>query len=719
MIAEPSTGVKWPPTCSICYHIIRACHALAETRYRVASQPLQTLIQSGCMAHKALFRAARIRKRIHPIIQHRDIEIVKPAGSLQIDISRTICPTAGTPMTWTETFLLVKKQDKSLSHPGRGLVLDEEWINQETKRTWYETCRHQHHLCQRPSLVQTHMHAKPQYLVDTVADCIVQNHLRCRYVALSYVWGGVNCLKTKRSKLEQLQIPGAFRDAPLEMIPRTIQHSMEVVRLLGERYLWVDSLCIVQDDEESTQQCLDDMAAIYANAALTIKAVEGDNANHGLRGVRSAPLAVPRSRPQEIVNMGRQEKFARRVRGEYGKAYEKRAWIFQESLLSHRVLEFSKVVSWRCAAAEWTEDVEFCDENRAKSEQNKLGLSSNTVNLHAYSNLVQEFNTRKLTYPEDRLSAFAGITNLLSVKFYGGFLCGLPRMFFDTALLWHPNEIDGASTSKRRMVSSSRNQSSTGTLLPSWSWAGWEGLVDLGTWLYWIPEQTVSIVAWYSSSNPRPSPGELYDVAPMMLQSMRSSKAEGNPLPEGWVRKPLVRDMFEHPNFPGLEFSTPFPIGDFGKADRIPTLTPYLHGATERSWLFSDGRPTWVSAGPIYLGWSPKSLILSLYTDSRAWAGVLRVLQADGKEYFRNESLRTSRGYPIELIAISRGYLTKSEALEEQNIPEGPKDDLVYEFYNVLWIEWANEIAYRRALGRVRKDAWESLKREVIQITLG
>jgi hypothetical protein len=513
---------------------------------------------------------------------------------------------------------------------------------------------------------------------------------------------------------------------------------MEVVRLLGERYLWVDSLCIVQDDEESTQQCLDDMAAIYANAVLTIKAVEGNDANHGLHGIRSAHLAVPRSPPQEILNMGSQEKFARRTSKGYGNTFEKRAWIFQERLFSRRALTFSNIVSWHCAAAEWSEDVEFCDENRANSEQSELGLRSSNPDLRAYCRLVEDFNTMELTYPEDRLSAFAGIIDLLSVKFYGGFLCGLPRIFFDMALLWHLGDTDGSNTGNRRMVSSSRKQSSTGTLLPSWSWAGWDGAVDLNTWYdnshsqsFQWKSRIISMVTWYSSSSPRPSLGELYDVVPLRLQSIRSPKTQGNPLAEGWVRKtvdlsfglvpPPSVEIFAHPSFPGSEFPTPFPIGDFGKVDRIPVLTPYLHGATERSWLFSDGRPIWVSNGPPFLGWSPKSLILSLYTDSRAWAGVLRVRQADDEEHLRNESLQTSHGYQIELVAISRGYVQKSEfsRFEEWYTPDGPKDDLGYAFYNVLWIEWANEIAYRRALGRVRKDVWESLKREVIQITLG
>ena len=68
-------------------------------------------------------------------------------------------------------------------------------------------------------------------------------------------------------------------------IPKTIRHAIELVGLLGERYLWVDRLCICQDDEETKASQIDIMGDIYGNALVTIIAASGWDANHGLRGI--------------------------------------------------------------------------------------------------------------------------------------------------------------------------------------------------------------------------------------------------------------------------------------------------------------------------------------------------------------------------------------------------------------------------------------------------
>jgi len=60
---------------------------------------------------------------------------------------------------------------------------------------------------------------------------------------------------------------------------------MDLARLLGETYLWVDSLCIVQDDENLKQDQLQQMAAIYAKASITIMAANGMDADYCLPGI--------------------------------------------------------------------------------------------------------------------------------------------------------------------------------------------------------------------------------------------------------------------------------------------------------------------------------------------------------------------------------------------------------------------------------------------------
>jgi hypothetical protein len=88
------------------------------------------------------------------------------------------------------------------------------------------------------------------------------------YVALSYVWGDVPMFKTKRSNIEVLLQPGAlYNKGNGIVLPDTIRDAIHLVKALGERYLWVDCLSIIQDaDSEEIEIMLRAMARIYASA---------------------------------------------------------------------------------------------------------------------------------------------------------------------------------------------------------------------------------------------------------------------------------------------------------------------------------------------------------------------------------------------------------------------------------------------------------------------
>lgn len=86
--------------------------------------------------------------------------------------------------------------------------------------------------------------------------------------------------------------------------------------------------------------------------------------------------------------------------------------------------------------------------------------------------MVHAYNSRKFTYAEDSLNAITSLLSVMSFSFSGGFISGLPEMFFDEALLWQP-----AEPMQRRQASATANN------LPSWSWAGWEGEIMTDQWL--------------------------------------------------------------------------------------------------------------------------------------------------------------------------------------------------------------------------------------------
>lgn len=149
--------------------------------------------------------------------------------------------------------------------------------------------------------------SKHLIVVDVVDMCLVVPSDPIAYVALSYVWGGngENSFLTKVDNVDELKAPGAFK-ARWEEIPATIQDVITVMQGLGERYLWVDSLCIIQDDPSSKQANIDSMTEVYTGALFTIVAATGQHAQSGLPGTR----AGSRPRAQRRATLGDGKEFA-------------------------------------------------------------------------------------------------------------------------------------------------------------------------------------------------------------------------------------------------------------------------------------------------------------------------------------------------------------------------------------------------------------------------
>src|SRR5262249_14113513 len=125
-----------------------------------------------------------------------------------------------------------------------------------------------------------------------------------RYVALSYVWGKAAHVHTTEADVKR---DGSGREVMIvlpRLLPQTIEDAMHVTRSLGERYLWVDAFCIVQDNLADKHSQIIHMDAIYSSAFVTIVAASGSNSNSGLPGV---------SRPRnghQVTEMIRDLRFA-------------------------------------------------------------------------------------------------------------------------------------------------------------------------------------------------------------------------------------------------------------------------------------------------------------------------------------------------------------------------------------------------------------------------
>ena len=143
---------------------------------------------------------------------------------------------------------------------------------------WLRSCLSNHGAC-----VSRDEQTLPDRVLDIGSDhqCpILLLETACkvgRYVCLSYCWGSPIFICTKTANID------SFRrgDLRLQYMPQTLQDAIEVSRLLGFRYLWVDALCIIQDDTADWESQAGQMAAIYSKSHLTICALASSDAKQG------------------------------------------------------------------------------------------------------------------------------------------------------------------------------------------------------------------------------------------------------------------------------------------------------------------------------------------------------------------------------------------------------------------------------------------------------
>ncbi|KAH4062434.1 hypothetical protein HBH50_208860 [Parastagonospora nodorum] len=321
-------------------------------------------------------------------------------------------------------------------------------------------------------------------LVDVEKKCVVRIHQPTEYAALSYVWGSAKRLLLTDSNQERLSTPGAL-SVDNEDVPQTFQDAFVIAENLSIRYLWIDALCICQNDADELKTHMDAMETVYSSAKLTIVS-DTDSADTGIFGV-----SLPRKHPQATFTWaGRTYISARQTFGEALKSspWESRAWCLQEKVFSKRLLVFTRSqVFYHCAASTWFEDtvmepkanISGSIHMRERRHPQKKGLNSAGVRLNytAYEShrehfgrnfwsLVRAYSRRQLSFESDVIRAFTGILSSIEPDF-GYSVWGIPSKEFVRGLTWEH--------SFHRM--DLRRQG-----FPSWSWTGWRS--NAGVELY-------------------------------------------------------------------------------------------------------------------------------------------------------------------------------------------------------------------------------------------
>ncbi|PHH92157.1 hypothetical protein CDD83_8640 [Cordyceps sp. RAO-2017] len=329
------------------------------------------------------------------------------------------------------------------------------------------------------------------------------------FVALSYVWGRLEddeppyC--TTRANVATHILHGGL-EGPWDKLPLTIQDAILLVSRLGERYLWIDSLCIVQDSVSSWQLNAKAMHLVYGNASFTICAADGKSAMAGLSAVNASARAASAHAggSSDFIQMsgecvpGVRLMITRPLEAVINDSdWNKRAWTFQERILSRRCVIFAEGrVYFQCRTTGFSQDIHASGKAVSWSLDQTNSSHRTLVNLQRrpvwfYMKYVNMYTGRSLTKPQDILAAFQGITWLLESYMNAPFLFGIPASHFDLCLLWmaqgeldrrgpkQPTTDSGGTAcsqdAKGNCTCRQDDSSLRGDEFPSWSWSGWRG----------------------------------------------------------------------------------------------------------------------------------------------------------------------------------------------------------------------------------------------------
>jgi len=183
------------------------------------------------------------------------------------------------------------------------IVEDDEFLYPFYGCNWLENCKEYHGKQCAPlldylSYIFLHPSGRGRghafRLIDVRDLCIVEfgaidvlRGVKPEYAALSYVWGGVSSLQLLNGNREEFRLSG-LKSRRAE-IPKTVLDAIELTRDIGLNYLWVDALCLIQDNPRDKGLALPLMHLVYGGAEITIIAAAGPDANTGLPGVNGTP----------------------------------------------------------------------------------------------------------------------------------------------------------------------------------------------------------------------------------------------------------------------------------------------------------------------------------------------------------------------------------------------------------------------------------------------
>ncbi|KAM5349512.1 hypothetical protein ACJ41O_006017 [Fusarium nematophilum] len=308
---------------------------------------------------------------------------------------------------------------------------------------------------------------------------INETETRGAYLALSYCWGDQN--QEALFQLHENNLKDLKSGVELSRLSQSIQDAIIATRKLGFKYLWVDALCIIQDDYADKDQELSRMSTIYKNATLTLAAGTAASASEGfLQNVGSDNDPYLPSYKLTIPMEDRQQRGTIYLSAEpYEPEHplDTRGWTLQEFMLSSRMLIFSNYeLLWQCkeveiqsvtgieGGLEYQQPLESLPWTAFDDEAEPYFGILDQDKLYLWKTIVLQYTDRKLTKPDDRLRAVQGIKTELEKLWCDTNIYGHWKKWFVQQLVWYKPEMDKVETRHLKRA-------------PSWSWASVDGVI--------------------------------------------------------------------------------------------------------------------------------------------------------------------------------------------------------------------------------------------------
>lgn len=324
-------------------------------------------------------------------------------------------------------------------------------------KTWISRCTATHNSCGKS------YDFVPTRLIDVNGLRLVTRFQQStRYAALSHCWGLEKDRKVPMPKTTKKTLDSRVRGFEWTELTKTFQDAIIIARELDLEFIWIDSLCIIQDDDHDWAVESGQMSSIYGGAHIVISATRSAIGDDGILHTRPAQIEI-----EEVMVRPRlsHDIFVDPNASKFGdNPLFSRGWCFQERLLAQRVIHFAAdELVWEC-----NEDLRCecggIEDLGSKNFKVRLGsiLQQDDPSKRSsiWAEVIRAYTSRQLTYETDRMPALSGIAQRFQTQYSGRYLAGLWEADLPAALLWTET---GPEPSKRQYVERCGKA-------PSWTW---------------------------------------------------------------------------------------------------------------------------------------------------------------------------------------------------------------------------------------------------------